>query len=67
VQYPWPMEGQPEGRGAGCFGLPAMIGVLAFVAVGSAVSGIQGLIASVLAVLVVFLIIGLALTIAKKE
>ncbi len=54
-------------RGSGWFGLPAMIGVLVLVAVVPNVYGIGGVLLAVLAVLVVFLIIGLTMTIANKQ
>jgi len=56
-----------ERRGAGCVGLPAMIGLLVIVAVVPNVYGVGGLITAVLAVLVLFLIIGLAMTLANKQ
>ena len=58
------MEERP---GSAWFGLPAMIGLLAFAAVGSAIHGLVGLVAAVLAVLVVFLMIGAAMTLVKKR
>jgi hypothetical protein len=56
-----------ERRGSEWFGLPAMIGVLAFVAVSSAVHGLVGVVVAGLAVLIVFLIIGAAMTLANKQ
>jgi len=56
-----------ERRGSAWFGLPAMIGVLAFIAAGSAVHGLIGVVAAVLAVLAIFLIIGAAMTLANKH
>jgi hypothetical protein len=58
------MEERP---GSAWFGLPAMIGLLAFAAAGSTVHGLLGLIVAVLAVLAVFLIIGAAMTLVKKR
>jgi hypothetical protein len=56
-----------ERRGSGWFGLPAMIGVLAFVAAVSAVHSLIGVVVAGLAVLLVFLIIGAAMTLANKR
>jgi hypothetical protein len=56
-----------ERRGAGCVGLPAMIGLLVIIAVVPNVYGVGGLIAAVIAVLVLFLIIGLTMTLANKQ
>jgi hypothetical protein len=44
-----------------------MIGLLAFIAVGSAIHGVVGAVAAVLAVLVVFLMIGAAMTLVKRR
>jgi hypothetical protein len=56
-----------ERRGAGCVGLPAMIGVLVIAAVVPNVYGVGGLITAVIALLVLFLIIGLTMTLANKQ
>ena len=62
--YAAPME---ERRGSAWFGLPAMLGVAVVVAVLSAVEGLGGLIIAAVAVLVLFLVIGLAMTLADKR
>jgi hypothetical protein len=56
-----------ERKGAGCVGLPAMIGLLVIVAVVPNVYGVGGLITAVIAVLVLFLVIGLTMTLANKQ
>jgi len=56
-----------ERKGAGCVGLPAMIGLLVIVAVVPNVYGVGGLIMAVIAVLVLFLVIGLTMTLANKQ
>jgi len=56
-----------ERRGFGWLGLPAMIGVLAFAAAGSAVHGLIGVVVAGLTVLLVFLIIGAAMTLSNKR
>jgi uncharacterized membrane protein YkvI len=63
------MSEQPpnERRGAGCIGLPAMIGALVIVAVVPNVYGVGGLLATAIAVVVLFLIIGLTMTIANRQ
>jgi hypothetical protein len=44
-----------------------MVGLLAFAAASTAVSGVGGLIAALIAVAVVFLIVGIAMTLANKQ
>ena len=51
---------------AGCLGLPAMLALLVIVAVFQ-VYGVGGLITAVIALLVLFLVIGLTMTIANKQ
>ncbi len=58
---------QQERRGAGCLGLPAMMAVLVIVAVVPHLYGVGGLILAIIAVLALFLIIGLAITIANRQ
>lgn len=58
---------QQERRGAGCVGLPAMIAVLVIFAVVPNVYGFGGLIAAIGAVLILFLIIGLTITLANRQ
>jgi hypothetical protein len=54
-------------QGSSWFGLPAMIGLLAFIAAGSAIHGFVGIVVALLAVLLVFLIIGAAMTLTNKR
>jgi uncharacterized membrane protein YkvI len=56
-----------ERRGSEWFGVPAMIGVLVIIAVVPHVYGVGGLLLAVLAVLVAFLIIGAAMTLANRR
>jgi hypothetical protein len=58
---------QQERTGAGCVGLPAMIGVLVIIAVVPNVYGLGGILAAVIALLVLFLIIGLTMTLANRQ
>ncbi len=58
------MEERP---GSAWFGLPAMLAVATFVAVGNAVSGLGGVIVAAVAVVVLLLVIGLAMTLADKR
>ena len=58
------MEDRP---GSAWFGLPAMLGVATLAAIGSAVGGLEGLLVGALAVVVLFLVIGLAMTLANKR
>jgi len=61
-------EGDPqERRGAGCLGLPAMIAALVIIAVVPNVYGVGGLVVAIVAVLALFLIIGLAMTLANRQ
>ena len=55
-----------ERRWSGCFGVPAMIALLVVAAVVPNVYGLGGIVVAVVAVLVVFLIIGAGITVAKK-
>lgn len=56
-----------ERRGSGWFGVPAMIGVLVVLAVVPHVYGLGGVLIAVVAVLVAFLIIGAAMTLANRR
>ncbi len=56
-----------ERRGSGWFGVPAMIGVLVVIAVVPHVDDLGGVLIAVVAVLVAFLIIGAAMTIANRR
>jgi hypothetical protein len=58
------MEERP---GSGWFGLPAMLAVAVVVAAFTATDSILTVILAVLGVLVLFLAIGLAMTIAKRD
>jgi hypothetical protein len=58
------MEERP---GSAWFGLPAIIGVLALVAVLKTFPSLVGIVGAVFAVLVVFLMIGAAMTLVKKR
>ena len=58
------MEDRP---GSAWFGLPAMLALATFIAIGSAVGGLQGVIVGAVAVVLLFLVIGLAMTLANKR
>ncbi|MBA3808597.1 MAG: hypothetical protein H0X28_09430 [Solirubrobacterales bacterium] len=58
------MEERP---GSAWFGLPAMLAVATFVAAITAVEGLGGLIVAIVAVPVLFLVIGLAMTLADRR
>ena len=55
-----------ERRGSELFGVPAMISVLVIAAIVINVHGVGGLLIAVLATLIAFLIIGAAMSFAKK-
>jgi len=63
-RYACVMEERP---GSAWFGLPAMIGVLALIAVVRAFPSLLGVVGAAFAVLVVFLMIGAAMTLVKRR
>jgi hypothetical protein len=52
-------------RGLGCLGVPGIVGLLAFLAFATTVPG-PGVVIGIVAVAVVYLAIGIAMTLAKK-
>jgi len=56
-----------ERPGSAWFGLPAMLGVAVVIAAATALHGILGAILAIGGVVVLFLVIGLAMTIAKRS
>jgi hypothetical protein len=56
-----------KGSGLGCLGLPGMLAIFAFVAFAGAVRGVTGLLVGAAAVLIVFLVIGIAITQATNR
>lgn len=63
-RYACLMEERP---GSAWFGLPAMIGILALIAVLKAFPSLIGIVGAAFAVLVVFLMIGAAMTLVRKR
>ena len=63
------MERRPDdGReGSAWVGVPAMLGLFAVIAVLKAVHGPGALIAAAVGVLILFLVIGLAITLANRQ
>jgi hypothetical protein len=64
VQERPPQERPPQGLG--CIGLPSMLAVFAFLAFATSLGG-RGIVIAAVAVVVIYLVIGLAMTIAKKR
>jgi hypothetical protein len=58
---------EDERQFSGCFGVPAIVSVLVVLAALSVVHGPAGLIAAAIGVLILFLIIGIAMTLAKRQ
>jgi hypothetical protein len=58
---------EDERRGTAWFGLPTLIAILVVAAATSAVTGPGGVLLAVAGVVILFLVIGLAMTIAKRD
>ncbi|MGO9489550.1 MAG: hypothetical protein ACLQBB_11040 [Solirubrobacteraceae bacterium] len=71
---PAPLEDRPESeppvderRFSGCFGVPAMLAVAVVIAAATLTNSLIGVVYAIAGVLALFLAIGLAMTIAKRE
>jgi hypothetical protein len=56
-----------ERRNSGCFGLPTMLAIAVVIAAGTAANSLIAVVYAVVGLIVLYLAIGLAMTIAKRD